>query len=113
MWLRPQTTCGHLRNNLKRPRKITSARKFAGCLYRFLSVPPLLIFPFGGFMFLRFLSKFVALFTAVALLNVTFLNVASAGVIDTETYVETIKKLKAMTKSSSMTGYLGKILPIA
>jgi hypothetical protein len=49
-------------------------------------------------MFLRFLSKFVALFTAVALLNVTFLNVASAGVIDTESYVESIKKTESGDK---------------
>ncbi len=49
-------------------------------------------------MFLRFLSKFVALFTAVALLNVTFLNVVNAGVIDTESYVESIKKTESGDK---------------
>ncbi len=49
-------------------------------------------------MLFRFLSRFVALLTAVAMLNLTFLNVASAGIIDTETYVETIKKTESDDK---------------
>ncbi len=49
-------------------------------------------------MFLRFLSRCVALFTAVAMLNLTFLSAVNAGVIDTETYVETIKKTESDDK---------------